>query len=75
LWADRFDKNTGDLIALQDEITRRIAVALNLELNHRSSPIACVNHRYWPRPPTSAEPMRAYPPNDPAGGAMEPLGR
>ena len=32
LWADRFDQNTGDLIVLQDEITRRIAVALNLEL-------------------------------------------
>jgi TolB-like protein len=32
LWADRFDHNTGDLFVLQDEITRRIAVALNLEL-------------------------------------------
>jgi adenylate cyclase len=32
LWADRFDGETGDLFALQDEITSRIAVALNLEL-------------------------------------------
>ncbi|MBV8530306.1 MAG: tetratricopeptide repeat protein, partial [Candidatus Eremiobacteraeota bacterium] len=32
LWADRFDGETGDLFALQDEVTSRIAVALNLEL-------------------------------------------
>ena len=32
LWAGRFDGNPGDLSALQDEITRRIVVALNLEL-------------------------------------------
>jgi len=32
LWAERFDGNTGDLFVLQDEITRRIAVALDLEL-------------------------------------------
>jgi adenylate cyclase len=32
LWAERFNGNTSDLLALQDEITRRIAVALNLEL-------------------------------------------
>jgi TolB-like protein/class 3 adenylate cyclase len=32
LWAERFDGTTTDLFALQDEITRRIAVALNLEL-------------------------------------------
>jgi hypothetical protein len=32
LWAERFDGDAGDLIALQDEITSRIAVALNLEL-------------------------------------------
>jgi adenylate cyclase len=32
LWAERFDGNAGDLFALQDEITSRIAVALNLEL-------------------------------------------
>jgi TolB-like protein/DNA-binding winged helix-turn-helix (wHTH) protein len=32
LWAERFDGDTGDLFALQDEITSRISVALNLEL-------------------------------------------
>jgi adenylate cyclase len=32
LWAERFDRNTGDLFDLQNEITSRIAVALNLEL-------------------------------------------
>jgi TolB-like protein/DNA-binding winged helix-turn-helix (wHTH) protein/Tfp pilus assembly protein PilF len=32
LWAERFDRDMGDLFALQDEITSRIAVALNLEL-------------------------------------------
>src|SRR6516165_1735275 len=32
LWAEQFDHNTGDLFALQDEVTSRIAVALNLEL-------------------------------------------
>ena len=32
LWAERFDADAGDLFALQDEITSRIAVALDLEL-------------------------------------------
>jgi TolB-like protein/class 3 adenylate cyclase/Tfp pilus assembly protein PilF len=32
LWAERFDGDTEDLFALQDEITSRIAVALDLEL-------------------------------------------
>ena len=32
LWAERFDRHIGDLFAVQDEITRRIATALNLEL-------------------------------------------
>src|SRR6516165_7744851 len=32
LWADRFDSDMSDLFALQDEITRRIAIALSLEL-------------------------------------------
>jgi adenylate cyclase len=32
LWAERFDRATSDLFAVQDEITSRIAVALNLEL-------------------------------------------
>jgi adenylate cyclase len=32
LWAERFDRDTGSLFALQDEITSRITVALNLKL-------------------------------------------
>jgi len=32
LWAEPFNGDTSDLFALQDEITTRIAVALNLEL-------------------------------------------
>ena len=32
LWAERFDRDIGDLFALQDEITSRIAVELSLEL-------------------------------------------
>ena len=32
MWAERFDRDTGDLSTLQNEITSRIAVALNVEL-------------------------------------------
>ncbi len=32
LWAERFDRDIGDLFALQNEITGRIAVALSLRL-------------------------------------------
>jgi adenylate cyclase len=32
LWAERFDRDTGDLFALHNEITSRIAVALDIEL-------------------------------------------
>jgi adenylate cyclase len=32
LWAERFDRNASDLFAVQDEITSRIAIALNLEM-------------------------------------------
>jgi adenylate cyclase len=32
LWAERFDGDVDDLFTLQDEITSRIAIALNLEL-------------------------------------------
>ena len=32
LWAERFDRNIGDLLAVQNEITGRIAIALNLKL-------------------------------------------
>jgi TolB-like protein/class 3 adenylate cyclase/Tfp pilus assembly protein PilF len=34
LWAERFDANTGDLFALQNEITGRIANTLTVELFH-----------------------------------------
>ena len=32
MWAERFDRDTGDLFTLQNEITGRIANALNVEL-------------------------------------------
>jgi adenylate cyclase len=32
LWAERFDGDTSNLFALQDEVTRRIAISLKLEL-------------------------------------------
>jgi TolB-like protein/class 3 adenylate cyclase/Flp pilus assembly protein TadD len=32
VWAERFNGDTGDLFALQDEITSRIAIVLNVEL-------------------------------------------
>jgi adenylate cyclase len=32
LWTERFDRDMGDLFALQNEITSRIAIALNTEL-------------------------------------------
>jgi len=32
LWAERFNGDTSDLFALQDEVTSRIAIALDLEL-------------------------------------------
>jgi hypothetical protein len=32
LWAERFDRDAGDLFALQDEITSRIAIALDVEM-------------------------------------------
>jgi adenylate cyclase len=37
LWAERFDRDTKDLFAVQDEITSRIAIALNLELTSRDA--------------------------------------
>jgi TolB-like protein/Flp pilus assembly protein TadD len=33
LWAERFDRDTADLFALQDNITSRIAIALDLAMN------------------------------------------
>ena len=38
LWAERFDRDTGDLFALQNEITRQIAMALNSEWLLRRPP-------------------------------------
>jgi adenylate cyclase len=35
LWAERFDRAIGDLFALQNDITSRIAVALNVEWSPR----------------------------------------
>jgi adenylate cyclase len=32
LWAERFDRDTTDLLEMQDEITRRIAISLSTEL-------------------------------------------
>ncbi len=37
LWAERFDGDTGDLFALQNEVTSRIAIALNVELTSREA--------------------------------------
>jgi len=37
LWAERFDRDTKDLLAVQDEITSRIVIALNLELTSRDA--------------------------------------
>src|SRR6516225_6618551 len=37
LWAEQLDGDVGDLFALQNEITARIAIALNLELTSREA--------------------------------------
>jgi TolB-like protein/DNA-binding winged helix-turn-helix (wHTH) protein len=37
LWAERFDQDVGDALALENEITNRIAIALNLELTSREA--------------------------------------
>jgi len=37
LWAERFDRDSGDLFALQNEVTSRIAIALNLALTSREA--------------------------------------
>jgi TolB-like protein/class 3 adenylate cyclase/tetratricopeptide (TPR) repeat protein len=37
LWAEQFDGDIGDLFALQNEITSRIAIALNVELTSREA--------------------------------------
>jgi TolB-like protein/class 3 adenylate cyclase/Tfp pilus assembly protein PilF len=45
LWAERFDRNTTDLLELQDEITRRIASSLNAELVQAESDRSLREHR------------------------------
>ena len=42
-WADRFDRDTGDLFEVQDEITRKIVVALHTELG----PGVYTRHWQW----------------------------
>jgi adenylate cyclase len=42
-WAERFDHDTADLFALQDEITSRIAIALSLEITRREAARPTVN--------------------------------
>jgi TolB-like protein len=37
LWTEQFDGDTGDLFALQNEVTGRIAIALNIELIRREA--------------------------------------
>jgi TolB-like protein/class 3 adenylate cyclase len=37
LWAEQFDGDVTDLFALQNEITSRIAIALNIELSRREA--------------------------------------
>jgi adenylate cyclase len=37
LWTEQFDSDTGDLFALQNEVTGRIAIALNIELIGREA--------------------------------------
>jgi TolB-like protein/Flp pilus assembly protein TadD len=37
LWAERFDRNTGDLLVVQNEITSQIANALGVELINREA--------------------------------------
>jgi adenylate cyclase len=37
VWAEQFDGEVGDLFALEDDITRRIAIALGIELIDREA--------------------------------------
>ena len=37
LWVDQFDSDISDLLALQNEITSRIAITLNVELSRREA--------------------------------------
>jgi adenylate cyclase len=64
LWAERFDRDMGELFALQNEITSRIAVALNSELvnaeaarpTDRLDALDCIfrgRAAAWGRPPSA----------------------
>jgi TolB-like protein/class 3 adenylate cyclase/Flp pilus assembly protein TadD len=44
LWADQFDGDIGDLFTLQNEITNRIAIALNVELTSTEAARPTENH-------------------------------
>jgi class 3 adenylate cyclase/TolB-like protein len=66
LWAQWFDRDIGDLLALQDEITSRIAVALHLELVNaeaarRSENLDALDYIFrgralaWGKPPSAAD--------------------
>jgi adenylate cyclase len=48
LWAERFDRDSADLLEMQDEITRRIAVALSAELIQAESDRVVREHRTNP---------------------------
>jgi hypothetical protein len=37
VWAEQFDGDIGDLFALQNEVTGRIAIALNVDLSRREA--------------------------------------
>jgi adenylate cyclase len=37
LWTERFDRDIADLFSLQDEVTSRLATALNLEITRREA--------------------------------------
>lgn len=39
LWADRFDRETGDLFALQDEVTGRIVTAMQVEMTEHEAQV------------------------------------
>jgi TolB-like protein len=43
LWVDQFDSDIGDLLALQNEITSRIAITLNVELSRREAALPTNN--------------------------------
>jgi TolB-like protein/Flp pilus assembly protein TadD len=48
LWADRYDREIGDVFAVQDEITARIAAAIEPKLLHHEQGHAAVNTKTSP---------------------------